>query len=394
MAGQYSPKQFFRKVSNKFLIDYFEQKNIDFELDLYAVGENDAEPIFDAFKKLDELTRKNIESDFQRIHSIANDVGVIALIEEAKEFDNFNFIDQIKTLNSLHNRAIFAYLDSPEYWQAASLIFQAKSISSSAWHSIQNLPPMETPFTDIDTKLLSTAVGEYFFDKEGRGKRCKIEHYKRGKLDYFYAFPEDFAKSEVEWIRDSLQNLPHTMAFEIIFVYCQAEATLSLYAKKNTKNIPQLQQLFAQHILKQQLTHFTPIVENKVYQLEALVEADFDFIIAEDSDIFSIKILQATATCKLNPKEKITVISCPDKDINAVHKRLTKLNLDDIYISQVVFKAVFKPAKGKDLRAKQFSITTPDKCKLGLYGDDLMIRDVLKASGIEPQSTNLSLPWL
>ena len=30
MSGQYSPKQFFRKVSNKFLIDYLKQKNIDF----------------------------------------------------------------------------------------------------------------------------------------------------------------------------------------------------------------------------------------------------------------------------------------------------------------------------------------------------------------------------
>jgi len=37
MAGQYSPKQFFRKVSNKFLIDYIERKNIVFDLDLYAI---------------------------------------------------------------------------------------------------------------------------------------------------------------------------------------------------------------------------------------------------------------------------------------------------------------------------------------------------------------------
>lgn len=393
MAGHYSPKQFFRKVSNKFLIDYLAQNNIDFGIDLHAVDEHDAESLFSAFKKLDVLTRQNIEADFQRVHSMASEIGIVALTEEAKEFDNFHFIDQIKTLNSLHNKAMFAYLDSPEYWQAASLIFQAKNISSSAWRLINSLPEMQTPFTDIDIKLLSTAIGEYFFDKEGRGKRCKIEHYKRGKLDYFYAFPEDFAKSEVEWVKDTLKDLPHTMAFEIIFVYCQEEASLSLYAKKNTKNIPQLQQLFSQHILKQQLTNFTPVVENKVYNLEALVEADFDFVIAENSEIFSIKILQATATCKLNPKEKITVASCPNKNINAVHKRLVKLNLENIYISQVAFKAIFKPANGKELRAKQFSISTPDKCSLGLYGDDLMIRDVLKASGVEPQSTNLSLSW-
>ncbi|WP_019029152.1 hypothetical protein [Colwellia piezophila] len=395
MAGQYSPIQFFRKVSNKYLIDYFEKKNIHLDIDLYAVEENDGKTIFTAFKKLDEITRHNIESDFQRVHAMANEIGVIALLEEATLLDNFNFIDMFKIrLHSFHDKAMFAYLDSPEYWQAASLIFQAKRLTASSWRTINNLPKFQKTFTDIDIKLLSKAIGEYFFDKEGRGKRCKIEHYNRGKMDFFYAFPEDFAKSEVEWIKDTLQDLPHTMAFEIIFVYCQEKDTLSIYARKNAKNILKLQQLFALHILKQQLTTFTPMVENKVYDLEFLVEKDFNFVIAEDSDIYSIKILQATATVRLNPKEKITVTSCPDKNINAVHERLAKLNLEGVYISQVVLKAVLKPSKGKELRFKQFSITAPDKCNLSMFGEDLLIRNVLKASGIEPQSTNLSLPWL
>jgi hypothetical protein len=184
------------------------------------------------------------------------------------------------------------------------------------------------------------------------------------------------------------------MAFEIIFVYCQEKNTLSIYALKNAKNILKLQQLFASHIIKQELTTFTPMVENKIYDLESLVEKDFNFVITEDSDIYSIQILQASATAQLNPKEKVTVTSCPDKNSNAVHDRLAKINLEGFYISQIVLKAVFKPSKGKELRSKQFSITAPDKCNLTMFGEDLLIRNVLKASGIEPQSTNLSLPWL
>lgn len=395
MAGQYSPIQFFIKVSNKYLIDYFEKKNIHLDVDLYSVEENDGKTIFNAFKKLDEITRHNIEADFQRVHDIANVIGIIALFEEATELDNFYFIDMFKKyLHSFHDKAMFAYIDSPEYWQAASLIFQAKRLTASSWRTIINVPKLKEAFVDIDIQLLSKAIGEYFFDKEGRGKRCKIDHYRRGKLDYFYAFPEDFSKSEVEWVRDTLLDLPHTMAFEIIFVYCQEKASLSIYAKNNSKNIPKLQQLFSQYILKQRLSGFTPLVESKIYNLEALVERDFNFVIAEDSEIHSVKILQARATCKLNPKEKITVSSCPDKNINAVHDRLAKINLEGFYISQVVLKAVFKPSKEKELRFKQFSITGPDKCNLTMFGEDLLIRDVLKASGIEPESTNLSLPWL
>jgi len=395
MAAQYSPKQFFRKVSNKYLIDYFEKKNIYLDVDLYSVEESDAKTIFNAFKRLDEVTRHNIEADFQRVHDIANVIGIIALLEEATELDNFHFIDMFKEhLHSFHDKAMFAFLDSPEYWQAASLIFQAKRLVASSWRTIVNLPKLKESFVNIDIKLFSKAIGEYFFDKEGRGNRCEIEHYRRGKLDYFYAFPEDFSKSEVEWVRDTLQDLPHTMAFEIVFVYCQEDATLSIHAKKNAKNIPKLQQLFSQYILKQPLTGFTPLVESKVYNLEALVERDFNFVIADDSEIHSIKILQARATCKLNPKEKITVASCPDKNINAVHDRLAKINLEGFYISQVTLKVIFKPSKEKELSFKQFSITAPDRCNLTMFGEDLLIRDVLKASGIEPESTNLSLPWL
>jgi len=394
MTGQYSPKQFFRKVSNKFLIDYIEQKNIVFDLDLHSIYDHEVDIIFSAFIKLDETTRHAMESDFQRVHALATDGGIVALTDEASEFDNANFIETIQSICGLHNKAMFAYLDSPEYWQAASMFFQASSIPSASWKTIKHLPVLQSPFEETEISLLSTAIGEYFFNKEGRGKHCKIEHYKRGKLDYFCAFPEDFAKSEVEWIRDTLQDLPHTMAFEIIFVYCQNECTLALYAKKNAKNIPHLQQLFVQYILKAQLTNFTSVIENKIYDLEALVEANFNFLITEESGIFSVQILQACSTCQINPKSHITVTECPNKNKNAVHEKLAELNLDHRYIREVTLKVSFIPRPNKTNQTRTFTITMPDKCTLGYFGDDLIIREMLIASGIDPQSMNLSLPCM
>lgn len=391
MAGQYSHRQFFRNISNKFLIDYLEQKNIDFDLDLNAIYDHEVELIFDAFLKLDDLTRHNMESDFQRIHALATDGGIIALTDEAREFDNFAFIETIQSICGLHNKAIWAYLDSPDYWKAASTLFQASSIPTTSWRKINSLPALQKPFTEIDIKLLSKAIGEYFYNKEGRGKQCKIEHYKRSKLDYFCAFPEDFAKSEVEWISDTLQDLPHTMAFEIIFVYCQEKSTLDIYAKKNAKNIPQLQQLFIQYLLKADLTSFSPVFENKIYDLEALVEADFIFVIAEGSDIFSVQILQARSTCRINPKSHITVTECPNRNKNAVHEKLAELKLENRYISEVTLKVAFIPRPNKTKQIRTFSISMPDKCCLGNFGDDLIIREMLISSGLEPQSVNLNL---
>lgn len=393
MAGQYSHKHFFRKVSNALLIGYLDKKNIEFDLDLYAVEEHEADLIFDAFKKLDDITRHNMESDFQSIHALATDGGIIALTDEAKECDNSGFVETIQSICGEYNKVMWAYLDSPEYWQAASIFFQASSIPSSSWKIIKNLPVLQKPFEYIDIKLLSTAIGEYFFDREGRGKHCKIDHYKRGEIDYFWAFPEDFAKSKVGWLHDTLQDIPYTMAFEIVFVYCEYTATLDLYAKKNAKNIPQLQQLFAEYILKAELTDFSPYIENKVYELEPLVEADFNFIMPENSGVFSVQILKARSTNSINPKSHIMVIECADQNKNAVHDKLAELGLKEHSISEVTLKVSFIPKPNKPAHTRTFTISL-DRCNLKYYGDDLIIRDMLIASGIEPQSVNLSLPCM
>ena len=68
--------------------------------------------------------------------------------------------------------------------------------------------------------------------------------------EYFFAYPEDFGQSGVEWISDSLKTRARHPAFEIIFVYSEEEGSLDIYAPKNTKAVPELQKLFAKTILK------------------------------------------------------------------------------------------------------------------------------------------------
>jgi hypothetical protein len=391
MSRQYSPKQFFRKVSNHFLADYFGRKDVYFDLDLHSIYDHEVDLIFDAYRKLDDETRHKVETDFQQVNALASDGGIVALTEEAMEHENSNFTDTIKAIEGLHNKAMWAFLDSPDYWQAATSFFQVNGIASSSWKRINHLPELSDPFTDVDINLLSKAVGEYFFSKEGRGKRCKIEHYKRGKRDYFYAFPEDFAKTNVEWTSDSLVDLPHTLAFEIIFVYCQEQASLDMHAKKNSKNIPKLQQLFGQHILKSKISNFTPVIENKIYDLEPLVEADFEFVIPSEKEIFSVKIQQARSASRINPKSSITVTECPDRNRNAVSDKLAELQLKDRLITEVSIAVSFFPKPNRTKLVRSFTLSMPDKCNLGQFGDELLIREMLKASGIELQSVNQSL---
>jgi len=83
------------------------------------------------------------------------------------------------------------------------------------------------------------------FVKERRGKNCKVELYRRHNREYFFAYPEDFSQAGVEWVSNTLKTLAHHPAFEIIFVYCEAEGSLDIYAPRNTKAVPALQQEWA-----------------------------------------------------------------------------------------------------------------------------------------------------
>ena len=55
-----------------------------------------------------------------------------------------------------------------------------------------------------------------------------VESFRRGDLDYFFAYPEDYSQQQIEWVNGALAQRPHNPAFEVIFVYSQQEGALDL----------------------------------------------------------------------------------------------------------------------------------------------------------------------
>ena len=53
---------------------------------------------------------------------------------------------------------------------------------------------------------------------EGRGTHCVVEPVRRGALDYFFAYPEDYSQHSVEWVDGQFGQRPHHPAFEVIYV--------------------------------------------------------------------------------------------------------------------------------------------------------------------------------
>ncbi|MCZ6802418.1 MAG: hypothetical protein O7D86_00375 [Proteobacteria bacterium] len=83
MAGQYSHKQFFRRVPNTQLASYFKSRNIDLGIDFTDLKEKEVKSIFQAFTALPEDQQAKIEAEFQDVNAMACEGGVAALIDEA-----------------------------------------------------------------------------------------------------------------------------------------------------------------------------------------------------------------------------------------------------------------------------------------------------------------------
>jgi len=250
-----------------------------------------------------------------------------------------------------------------------------------------NLPPhLEAD----DTNALAKAISDFFYYKEGRGKNCVVEPYRRNQKEYLFAYPEDFAQSAVEWEGNTLKNKAHHPAFEIIFVYCEAEGSLDIYAPKNTKSLIDLQKMFALHILKV-ATLENGEIDKRVYELTPVVEASFEFKIEPASGIASVLVTRLRVNLEQGDKRRITLEADAYKDSNAVYKLLDELKLPPYFVSQLTLKVTFEPVGNKRAKTRMVNITHPNSCALNYDGNDLKIRQMLAKSGLEPQAVDSSL---
>lgn len=388
MANQYSPKHFFRKMPKVLLARYFESKGVTLAVDWDNLdGKKGVEALFEAITAIpDEEVQSAIDVDFQNINALANEGGIRALINEALFEGNEDFRDGVSEVDGLHAKAMWAFLHQPDYWKAASSLLHAENISQGNWKKLNGLPAVIPHVEDEDITELAKGISNYFYKKEGKGRRCKVEPYRHiesGK-EYFFAFPEDYGQLGVEWEKDQLLARAQHPAFEIIFVYSEQERFLDIYAPKNTNAVEELRSIFAKAILKLD-TLPDGTIDKRVYNLEPLADPHFDFKITEDSGIADAIVTKLRLKLKHGSMRRILLEADTKHNRHAVYDLLKTLNPPDYYITHIAIKVIFDPQPGKRANTKPFTITYPNSCNLNHDGKDNAIRNMLKGAGIEPQ---------
>ena len=279
MGRHYSSKDFFRQVPNALLARYFHGRGLMPELDFAAMPEGKPEPLFEAWAALPDAQRNAAEADFREIWGMSDRKGFQAIVDEARwQLEDqpdaaYSFIDLLSTLDDFQARAMVAFLDHPECWKGATRFHYADSLT---WRKRKNLPRVPAAADKASVARLAELIKHYFRLTDGRGRNCVVEAYRRGDRDYFFAFPEDHAQRSIEWVDGEFNPRPHNPAFEIVFVYHQAEGTLDLNFRGGRSAITALQGMFAQAILK--LDELPPDPKDeRVYDLAPLSQPGFQF---------------------------------------------------------------------------------------------------------------------
>ena len=394
MARHYSTRDFFRQMPNALLARYFAGRGVFGELDFAAMPETKPDALFGAWLHLSDGQRSAMDAEFADIFEMGCEKGFRAILDEAQF--HFNqaadpdgstaFVEKLSALASHHERAMVTFLDHPEFWKGATRFYHADTLSY--WRKRKKLGHQAAAVDAASVDQLVTAMRTYFHHTEGRGKNCVVEPFRRGERDYFFAYPEDFSQQSIEWVDGDFAQRPHTPAFEVVFVYSQAEGSLDLNYRGAKKAIEPLQAMFATAILKLSELPLDP-KDSRVYDLGPLRERNFEFTYEPGSGIESVVVKKLRLSSRATKGERISLEADTSQDPQAVYKLLdriqTAMPMAQYSVTQVDLAVRVEAEVGRPPKTVKISISHPNSCSLKYDALDLKLRDMLSDSGIEPR---------
>jgi len=391
MSRHYSTNDFLRHVPVRLLTRYFKERGLLPDFDFAGLKDAKTDALLAALLELPVAQRQPIDAEFSSIFEMSCEKGFKAILTEVPyQFrdtpeDAPKFIDKLSGLSSHYERAMATFLDHPAFWRAATLYRHADSLTSF-WRKRKNLPHKLAAVDPVSLKKLEEVIGGYFHYKEGRGKNCAVEPYRRGELDYFFAFPEDYSQQQPEWVSGIFTPRPHTPAFEVIFIYSQKDGTLDINYQGSPKTIEPLQGMFATSILGLEELPPDP-KDERVYELGALMQKSFEFKPEIDSGIEGIAIKKMRLSSKIKRGDRLTLEADISENPKAIYTLLDKLGkavpLQMYNVTLVEMTATVAVEGDKPPRKVPIRITHPNSCSLKYDEIDHRLRDMLASSGIE-----------
>ena len=390
MARHYSTRSFFRNIPNALLARCFQERGLFREKDFSGMKETKPDELFTAWLEIPDDQRNEMDAEFQDIFELSCEKGFRAIMDEA-EFhlpgdDLHSFAEKMSALSNHYERAMITFLEHKDFWRGAIRFYHADTLPY--WRKRKNMSHRPAAVDEESIKQLAEMIRKYFHHTEGRGNNCVVEPLRRGELDYFFAYPEDYSQQSIEWVNGEFDRRPHNPAFEVIYVYSQQDGTLDLNYRGARKAIEPLQGIFATTILK--LEELPPDPQDeRIYNLAPLLKRNFDFTYDISSGIEKVTVRKLRLSSRVKKGDRITLEADTSEKPDAVYDLLEEVNkalpTHMFTVTQVELSAIVSVDADKRPKTMTIRITYPNSCSLKYDEIGLKLRDMLEASGIEPK---------
>ena len=396
MGRQYSPRNFLRQAPNNLLARYFHERDLLLDIDIAGLDEINIEPLFQAYECLPDEVRTRTDSDFRTVDALAEEEGIMTILEEGR-YHGDDLEPVFAPMEGFYDKVLWTFLEHSAYVQIAARFREADELPKSYWLRRKDVPQVEPRDDAAACNELADAIGAYFRQSEGRGYSCIVEVYKRGRAHYFFAYPEDYGRTQIEYEEGRLERRPHRPAFEVIFVCSQADGTLDTFFRGRRQTVRDLQEIFARVVLQRELGDAAK--DELVYELNKLKRRDFNFVYDPGSGIQDVRMKLLRLSFLGERGRRITIEADPSRQRDAIYDLLdqvtvggpetgatsgSKIPLALVNVTRASIQALFAKEGKRGPPTRTFSLSYPNGCTLGQDGKDALLRRMLVDSGIEP----------
>jgi len=236
-----------------------------------------------------------------------------------------------------------------------------------SWKHCSVFTGLEPNIEREDLDKLAEKIGE-FYKKQGRGKHCQVDNYLRQgpERHCYFAYPEDYATTDLEYENGQLKPKGRKPAFEVIFVYRPESGILETNAKGKKADVQELQEAFCKTILD---IDKLPDDNSRIFDLEPL-KKDFQFVTdpADGIEKVSLKMLQLDLPGI--GKRRITFEDSTPGTAQPIYKLIEdalnqkSIPLDEVRASKAKIQIKFAGRDGKKGKTVTFEIAQPNRCTL------------------------------
>jgi len=377
MAKPFDPRKMLRQISNTLLREFFDQRGELGDVPWDDLTETQIEPIFQAWQALPEDQCRDVHLVFHDINELADERGLSVLAEEIN-WRCPKRLAEFTALDGRADRAMWVHLHAPDAFSEAALFARADALEAGRyWIKRNGLPPEPIAFDDQVRGGLQSALSEFYWPTQLRGRHCSIDHYTRANgAEYFFAYLDDYPDAHV--VFDDTGNVvkrTDRYAFQNVFVFTPTEGSLDLFVRGGSKVYTPLQQAFCRAVLGVEVGPEDPL--RPAYQLDHLLNPNCPLATDPADRIAEVRVTRLRLEWRDAFGRYIEVRANPKGPPDEVYQMIENdLNIHSVASSRVRvrqagFRLTFISDNGAKPKTLSFNVSCPNSCDLKSKPDEM-----------------------